>query len=311
MTAKPGPSWPSLPWAEWRDTLETVHMWAQIVGKTRLTLCPSQNHWWHVPLYVTARGLSTSKISHKSLTFDVEFDFFDHLLRIRSDRGEERTLSLAPRTVADFYSEYLKTLRSMGVDLILTNPRPDETPDKIPFADDTLHSSYDPAAMHRFFIALAHVDSLLKQFQGRFLGKSSPVHFFWGSFDLAVTRFSGRRAPERPHTDRITREAYSHEVISAGFWPGDQRFPEAAFYSYAAPAQPDLEKEVVRPGAAFYSHELGEFLLRYEDVRLMPDPNKAVMDFLQSTYDSAARLANWNRAELEREALVRSTPHEA
>ena len=288
--------WPSLVWKEWRDTHDTLHMWTQIVGKTRLELCPPQNHWWHVPLYVSPRGLTTSSIPYGPNIFDVEFDFIDHILRIRTSVGESRALRLAPRTVADFYGDYLSALRAMGIDLELKHPHPDEIPNPIPFANDVEHKSYDPDAAHRFWLALISADRILHEFQGRFLGKTSPVHFFWGSFDLAVTRFSGRPAPPRPGADRMTRVAYSHEVISGGFWPGNEQFPEAAFYAYAAPAPAGFDKAKARPDVAFYSDTFGEFLLRYDDVRNAKDPRVAVLDFLQSTYEAAARLGNWDPA---------------
>lgn len=299
MTPKLAESWPALPFEAWNDTRETLHMWTQIVGKTRLELCPEENHWWHVTLYVTARGLTTSPMPYNARTFDAEFDFIDHVLRIRTSAGDVRTLQLKPRTVADFYAEYLKTLRELGIDVAIRHPQPDEVADPIPFAEDRVHSSYDRDAAHRFWVALTHADEIMKKFRGRFIGKSSPVHFFWGSFDLAVTRFSGRRAPERPSADPITRKAYSHEVISGGFWPGDGRFPDAAFYAYAAPAPAGFEKATIRPEAAFYSQQLGEFLLKYDDVRKAASPDGAVMNFLQSTYEAGARLGNWDRATLE------------
>jgi len=292
--------WPPLPFEEWKDTRETLHMWTQIVGKTRLELCPTENHWWQVPLYVTARGLTTSPIPWGELTFDVEFDFVEHLLRIRTAPGEMRTLALKPRSVADFYEAYLAALRELGVDLKLSHPRPDEVSDPIPFAEDRRHSTYDGEAARNFWIVLTQADRVLKRFRGRFQGKSSPVHFFWGSFDLALTRFSGRRAPERPGVDAITREAYSHEVLSVGFWPGDSRFPEAIFYAYAAPAPAAFEKSRVQPESAFYSDKMGEFLLRYEDVRKAHSPDDAVLEFAQSTYEAGASLGNWDREALER-----------
>ncbi len=299
MTPKLAESWPALPFEAWNSTRETLHMWTQIVGKTRLELCPEENHWWHVTLFVTARGLTTSPMPYNGHTFDAEFDFIDHVLRIRSSAGDLRTLALKPRTVADFYAEYLKTLRELGINVTLRHPHPDEVADPIPFAEDRVHSSYDPDAAHRFWVALTHAGEVMKRFRGRFIGKSSPVQFFWGSFDLAVTRFSGRRAPERTGADAITRKAYSHEEISGGFWPGDARFPHAAFYAYAAPAPAGFEKEVAKPEAAFYSQELGEFLLKYDDIRKATSPDDAVMGFLQSTYEAGARLGNWDRAALE------------
>ncbi|HEY7303950.1 MAG TPA: DUF5996 family protein [Bryobacteraceae bacterium] len=298
--------WPALPFEEWKDTRDTLHMWTQIVGKTRLELCPEENHWWQVTLYVTPRGLTTSPVPYGSNIFDAEFDFIDHVLRIRTSAGGLRTLSLTPRTVADFYAEYLKALHELGVNVAIRHPQPDEVLDPIPFAEDRVHSSYDRDAAHRFWIALVNADRIMKKFRGRFLGKSSPVHFFWGSFDIAVTRFSGRRAPSRPGADPITRKAYSHEVISGGFWPGDTRFPHAAFYAYAAPAPAGFEKEVIRPEAAFYSLKLGEFLLKYDDARAAASPDDAVLDFLQSTYEAGARLAGWDRAALEAVAATAS-----
>jgi hypothetical protein len=299
MTPKLAESWPALPFEAWNDTRETLHMWTQIVGKTRLELCPEENHWWHVTFYVTARGLTTSPMPYNGRTFDAEFDFVDHVLRIRTSSGDLRTLALKPQSVADFYAEYLKTLRELGINITIRHPQPDEVPNPIPFSEDRVHSSYDRAAAHRFGVVLTHADAIMKKFRGRFYGKSSPVHFFWGSFDLAVTRFSGKRAPERPGVDPITRKAYSHEEISGGFWPGDSRFPHAAFYSYAAPAPAGFEKERVKPDAAFYSEQLGEFLLKYDDVRKTPSPGDTAMDFLQSTYEAGARLAGWDRAALE------------
>lgn len=299
MTPKLAESWPALPFEAWNDTRETLHMWTQIVGKTRLELCPEENHWWQVTLYVTARGLTTSPMPYNAHTFDVEFDFVDNVLRIRTSAGDLRTVALKPRSVADFYVEYLKTLRELGINLALRHPHPDEVPNPIPFAEDRVHTSYDRDAAHRFWIALTKADAIMKKFRGRFTGKSSPVHFFWGSFDLAVTRFSGRRAPERAGADPITRKAYSHEVISGGFWPGDARFPDAAFYAYAAPAPTGFYKALVRPQSAFYSQELEEFLLKYEDVRSTASPDEAVLDFLQSTYEAGARLGNWDRASME------------
>lgn len=299
MTPKLAESWPALPFEAWKDTLDTLHMWTQIVGKTRLELCPEENHWWQVTFYVTARGLTTSPMPYNGHTFDAEFDFADHMLRIRTSSGDLRTLALKPRSVADFYAEYLKTLLELGVNVKIRHPQPDEVPDPIPFSEDRVHSSYDREAAHGFWVALTHADTIMKKFRGRFTGKSSPVHFFWGSFDLAVTRFSGRPAPERSGADPITRKAYSHEEISGGFWPGDARFPYAAFYAYAAPAPAGFEKEAIRPEAAFYSQEFGEFLLKYDDVRGAASPEDAVMDFLQSTYEAGARLGNWDRAALE------------
>ena len=292
-------SWPSLPLGEWADTYATLHMWTQVVGKIRLALTPLVNHWWNVPLYVSARGLNTSAMHYNDRTLEIEFDFIDHLLRITCSDGTNRTLSLEPRSVADFYREVMGLLREVGVEVkIWTTPV--EVPDPVPFEQDTAHASYDPEYARRFWRILSLSDRVMEEFRGRFIGKCSPVHFFWGSFDLAVTRFSGRTAPERPDADSITREAYSHEVISHGFWPGAGPLGAAAFYSYTAPEPPGLKEAAIRPAGAFYSNELSEFLLMYEDVRLSASPEDALMEFLQSTYEAGANLANWDRAALER-----------
>jgi len=291
--------WPSLPLSEWKDTYATLHMWTQVVGKIRLALTPLVNHWWNVPLYVSARGLNTSAMHYGDRTLEIEFDFTDHLLRISCSDGMTRTLPLEPRSVADFYREVLRLLREVGVEVkIWTTPV--EIPDPVPFEQDTAHASYDPEYAHRFWRILSISARVLEEFRARFVGKCSPVHFFWGSFDLAVTRFSGRTAPERPGADSITREAYSHEVISHGFWPGAGPLGAAAFYSYTAPEPPGLKEAAIRPASAFYSNELSEFLLMYEDVRLADAPEAALMEFLQSTYEAGANLANWDRAALER-----------
>ncbi len=294
-----GERWPALPLEEWRDTYATLHMWTQIVGKTRLALCPRENHWWHVPLYVTARGLTTSAMPHGDRTVEVTFDFLDHELVVATSDGGTRRMALAPRPVADFYHEYLTTLASLGI-VVRLWPVPVEVERAIPFAEDREHAHYDPEQAARFWRALAHVDQVLKRFRGGFLGKSSPVHFFWGSFDLAVTRFSGRRAPERKDADRITREAYSHEVFSVGFWPGSGPVPEAAFYAYAAPEPGGFREAVVRPDGARYDLGLKEFILPYEVVRTAPAPAEALLAFAQSAYEAAASLGRWNRAALER-----------
>ncbi len=291
--------WPALPWEEWKDTATTLHMWMQMVGKTRLALTPRENHWWNVPLYVTPRGLSTWSIPHHDDLFDLEFDFIDHRLQVRVSSGESKAIALRPQSVAAFYEEYLDLLRSFNVDAKI-NPKPVEVGDPIPFAEDYQHASYDKESVHRFWRILQRSDTLFKRFRARFLGKSSPVHFFWGSFDLAVTRFSGRPAPPRPGADAITREAYSHEVISAGFWPGNGGFGAAAFYCYAAPEPVGLEKEQIRPAQASYSPELKEFILKYDDVHRANSPDDAVFDFLQSSYEAAATLAGWDRTALER-----------
>ncbi len=292
-------AWPSLPLAEWQDTYATLHMWTQIVGKVRLELTPLVNHWWNVPLYLTARGLTTSPIPYGQRTFDVDFDLIDHRLIVNTSEGATKMLALEPRSVADFYSEFMALLRSLEIEVEIY-ATPVEIPDPIPFAEDRVHASYDPEYAHRFWLILRRTERVLQEFRGRFIGKCSPVHFFWGSFDLAVTRFSGRRAPERTDADSITREAYSHEVISHGFWPGAGPLAAPAFYSYTAPEPAGLKQATIRPEKAFYSNELSEFILLYDDVRQSAAPDEALMDFLQSTYEAGANLANWNRAELER-----------
>jgi hypothetical protein len=307
MTSRPAISgsskdnaWPALPLAEWNDTRATLHMWTQIVGKLRLMLSPHLNHWWEVPLYVSARGLATSPIPYRLGILDVEFDFIDHVLTIVTSRGETKTIQLAPRSVADFYREFMATLASVEVAAKIW-PMPVEIPDPIRFDKDTQHASYDPEYANRFWRLLVTVDTICKEFRARFIGKASPVHFFWGSFDLAASRFSGRRAPERPGADRVTRDAYSHEETSAGWWPGGGEFTAPMFYAYAAPEPPGFRESTVRPAQAFYHAKLGEFVLSYDDVRNSPDPKAALMDFLQSTYEAGANLGNWDRAALERQ----------
>lgn len=295
--------WPALPYAEWEPTLDTLHLWTQIVGKTRLALAPRQNHWWSVPLYVTSRGLSTSTVPcGGGTTFDAEFDFVRHRLTLRTNGGAEFGMDLYPRSVADFYQEYRAGLRGLGITTRIW-PVPVEFDDPTPFPQDRHHASYDALFVERFWRILANSDRLLKAFQCRFQGKTSPVHFFWGSFDLAVTRFSGRRAPERPDADAITREAYSHEVISAGFWPGDRRYPRAAYYCYAAPVPPRLDQEHLS-GPGSWNTKLGEFLLNYDDVHDSLHPEDMVEEFLESAYEAAARKANWDREALDRSPAV-------
>jgi hypothetical protein len=301
--------WPPLPFASWAATASTLHMWTQIVGKIRLALSPHVNHWWQVPLYVSARGLSTSAIPYRGRLFEMEFDFLDHNLVIRESDQATKYVPLYARSVADFYRELIAVLHAISIDVKIW-PKPVEVSDPIPFPDDTVHASYDPEAVSKFHRILMSADSVLKKFRGGFLGKVSPVHFFWGSFDLAVTRFSGRRAPDREGADPITREAYSHECSSAGFWPGSGGGPvsDAAFYSYAAPEPPGYSRHPVRPARAFYHPELKEFILMYEDVRNASSPEGALRDFLQSTYQAAAILGNWDRASLERHVTGMSTP---
>lgn len=293
------PEWPALPFKEWEQTCDTLHMWTQIVGKTRMALAPLENHWWNVPLYVTPRGLSTSAIPWRTGSFSIEFDFVAHQLLFHNSGGVQHCMRLYPRSVADFYSEYTASLKSLGIEARIWKV-PVEFDDLTPFDQDQHHASYDAGYVERFHRILIHSDRIFKQFRARFLGKSSPVHFFWGSFDLAVTRFSGRRAPEREGVDPVTREAYSHEVTSCGFWPGDRRFPHPAFYAYSAPVPPGLEKESVRPAAAGWNSQLGEFVFLYEDARKTPAPDQAILDFCQSAYDAGAKLAHWDRDSLER-----------
>jgi hypothetical protein len=291
--------WPPLPYAEWENTRDTLHMWTQIVGKTRLALAPLENHWWNVPLYVTPRGLSTSAIPCGADTFEMEFDLMAHQLLMRKSSGTQHCMRLYARSVADFYAEYLAALRSMGIEVRIYR-KPVEFDDLTPFDEDRHHASYDTVYVERFRRILIQSDRVFKQFRSRFLGKSSPVHFFWGSFDLAVTRFSGRRAPQKDGVDAMTREAYSHEVTSCGFWPGDRRFKNASFYAYSAPTPPGLDGESVRPQAAYWDRQLGEFIFKYEDARVAPAPDQAVLEFCQSAYEAGAKLAQWDRASLER-----------
>jgi hypothetical protein len=302
MDAARNEGWPALPLAEWNDTRATLHMWTQIVGKVRLALSPRVNHWWEVPLYVSSRGLTTSPIPYHSEIFEIEFDFLAHRLQIHTSRGQSSSLVLESRSVADFYREFMAALESLGIGLKIW-PMPVEIPDPIHFDHDHVHASYDSEYANRFWRILVAVSAIFAEFRARFIGKSSPVHFFWGSFDLAVSRFNGKRAPERPGADSITREAYSHEDISAGFWPGSAPGTDAAFYAYAAPEPPGFSKSAVRPAPAFYSAKLSEFVLMYDDVRRADSPRAALLDFLQSTYESAANLAAWDRSALERPAL--------
>jgi hypothetical protein len=294
-------AWPALPLSEWADTYATLHMWSQVVGKVRLALSPRVNHWWEVPFYVSGRGLTTSPIPYEKGIFEVQFDFIDHRLDVITDRGEVRSLPLGPRTVADFYAEFMEMLHSLGINVRIWR-MPVEIPNPVPFHLDRAHASYDSEYAHRFWRILVTVDSIFKEFRSRFQGKASPVHFFWGSFDLAVTRFSGRRAPERVGADTITREAYSHEVISVGFWPGGGDMKDAAFYTYAAPEPAGFGDRAVRPAKAFYSKQMSEFFLLYDDVRAAASPRDALLEFCQSTYEAGADLGRWDRANLERSA---------
>jgi len=301
-------TWPALPLSEWKDTYATLHMWTQIVGKIRLALGPDINHFWGSTLYLSSRGLTTSPIPYVQGTFEIVFDFVAHVLEITTSRGETRSFQLEPCTVADFYAKLMAALHSLKIDVKVW-PMPVEVPRPVRFTLDEGHASYDGAYAHRFWQILVSVSTVFWEFRSRFIGKCSPVHFFWGSFDLAVTRFSGRRAPERPGADPITREAYSHEVSSVGFWPGDgEAIGDAAFYAYATPEPPGFKEYRVRPAKAFYHPEKSEFFLMYKDVRSSEKPAEMLMDFCQSTYEAAAIAGNWDRANLERPApIVKNT----
>jgi hypothetical protein len=294
--------WPELPLAAWQDTYATLHMWSQIVGKVRLALSPKLNQWWEVPLYVSAVGLTTSPIPYARGIFEVQFDFVDHKLTVQTNHSTGATMKLAPRTVADFYSMFMAILAELGIEVRIW-PMPVEIPDPIAFDQDTQHKSYNPDYANRFWRILVSSDSVFKEFRARFTGKSSPSHFFWGSFDLAVTRFSGRRAPERPGADAVTREAYSQEVISAGWWPGGGDVAGAAFYAYAAPEPEGFSKQAISPAKAFYDPKLKEFLLMYDDLRQASSPRATLLEFLQSTYDAGANTGGWDRKSLEKESI--------
>lgn len=293
------PRWPALPLDAWEPTRATLHMWTQIVGKIRLALTPPVNHWWQVPLYVSAQGLTTSLIPCGAKSFEILFDFVRHVLLIQKSDGTSRSLKLAAMSVADFDGEVMAMLRAMDIAVTIW-PVPVEIPNPIRFDQDSAHAAYDADAVNRFWRILMSADAVLKEFRGGFLGKCSPVHFFWGSFDLAVTRFSGRRATLRPDADAITREAYSHEVSSVGWWPGDDTVREPAFYSYAAPEPAGYSNWPVQPAAAFYHPGMSQFILHYDDVRQAADPREAVLAFCRSTYEGAATLGKWDRSELER-----------
>jgi Family of unknown function (DUF5996) len=293
-------TWPRLDWQQWSETADTLHMFAQIVGKTRLALAPLQNHWWNVPLYVTARGLTTSAMPlAEGGLLDIEFDFIAHELTFRRSTGQTKVMSLRAQSVAEFFAAYMETLNALSVP-ILIDRLPVELKQPIRFDRDIVHKDYDRDAVHRFWRILSNADTLFKRFSGNFYGKVSPVHFFWGSFDLAVTRFSGRRAPVRPGVDSIQAEAYSHECISAGFWPGNGGYGQAAFYCYAAPV-PDGLAETTIAGYGTFNQELGEFLLNYDDVLRSADPAETVLDFLCNTYAAAADAAKWDRVDLDRQ----------
>jgi hypothetical protein len=309
VTSAPGSAvadavWPALPLAAWQDTFDTLQMWTQIVGKTRLALAPMENHWWNVPLYVTPRGLTTSAMPHGSRIFAVDFDFLDHQLYVRASDGSSRTLPLVPQSVADFYAAYRETLRSLGLEARI-RPVPVEVEIAIPFAEDRTHASYDADAAYRWWRLLVQADRAMKRFRGRFLGKQSPVHVFWGSFDLAATRFSGRHAPRHPGgapncPDYVMEEAYSHECSSCGLWAGGGAIAEPAFYSYAYPEPAGYAEYAIRPAGAYYSRELREFVLPCEAVRSSSAPDETLLEFCQSAYEAAADLGRWDRAALDR-----------
>jgi hypothetical protein len=301
MNANPArdESWPALPLESWRDTRDTLHMWTQMVGKLALATTPLINHWWNVTLHLTARGLATQPMNSRGRKLTATFDFISHELIFQCSDGLSASIAMKSRTVADFYAEVMATLRRMEVDAHIWT-MPSEVPDPIRFETDTTHRSYDPAWAHAHWRALVSMWPTLEEFRSRFIGKCSPVHFFWGGFDVAVTRFSGRRAPPRPEADAVTREGYSHEVISQGFWPGGKGFEDAAFYAYAAPEPEGFRAARIQPAAARYVPDLGIFLLPYEAVRTSASPERELQMFLESTYGEAARLASWDRRALER-----------
>lgn len=299
MTSSTARAWPALPLDAWRDTYATLHMWTQIVGKLCLALTTRSNHFWNIAFHVTSRGLATPTLTVGGHSLTITFDFVVHQLIFQCSDGRTETIALEPRTVADFYARVMETLHRMGVDAKIWT-MPVEIPDPIRFEADTIHRSYDRAQASAVWQAMVLMKPVFERFRCGFVGKCSPVHFFWGSFDLAVTRFSGRRAPPRPGADAITVEAYSHEVVSHGFWPGSGVIQEAAFYAYAAPEPAGFKAVVARPAAAYYSKELSEFILPYEAVRTAASPEQELTAFFESTYEPAARFASWNRADLER-----------
>jgi len=296
--------WPSLPYPAWRETCTTLHLWTQVIGKIRLACTPWLNHSWHVTLYPTAQGLTTSLVPYGQRSFEIEFDFNQHQLVIRTGEGGSEKIALKPRTVASFFAAVIATLASLEIAVQITE-LPCEIPGAIPFSHDHTHSAYDPEYAHRLWRALIQIDRVFKQFRTGFIGKCSPVHFFWGSFDLAVTRFSGRPAPLHPGgvpgvADAVMREAYSHELSSAGFWPGGSGIDYPAFYSYAFPEPTGYRSSTTEPKEAFFNEALGEYLLPYETVRTATNPDATLLAFLQSTYDAAANCGNWDRSALER-----------
>jgi hypothetical protein len=299
----PDDRWPPLPLGSWADTCATLHMWTQIVGKVRLALAPPVNHWWHVTQMLTARGLTTGAMPYVRGWFEMIFDFVDHRLLILTSDGRSRALALGPQTVAEFYARVRALLGELGITVRIW-PMPVEVPSPVRFDQDHQHGSYDAEWVTRWWHVLSSSQQVLNEFRGEFVGKCSPVHFFWGSFDLAVTRFSGRRAPEREGADRITREAYSHEVSSVGFWPGVPGVSDATFYAYAAPEPPGFKTAPVGPAGACYSADLNEFILSYEDVRTSASPRDALLEFARRTYEAGASLGGWDRAALERQERI-------
>ena len=289
--------WPALPLDEWADTYATLHLWTQVVGKVRMSLSPELNHWWHATLYVNSRGLTTSPIPYGTGVFEIQFDFLEHQLEVWTSEGGLKVQPLQPRSVAAFYSSLMETLHGLGIACAI-NTKPQEIADPIPFEQDEKHGAYDAAYAHRFWRILLSTSIVMQQFRSRFIGKCSPVHFFWGSFDLACSRFSGRLAAP-PRKGAITAPAYSHEVISAGFWPG-AGLGSPAFYAYAAPSPAGLASEAIAPAAAGWNPQLSEFILKYDEIRSLPEPGEALMEFLESTYAAGAKLANWDRNALER-----------
>ncbi|MDL2355554.1 MAG: DUF5996 family protein [Pseudomonadota bacterium] len=301
-------AWPALPYDQWKDTRATLHLWSQIVGKIRLTQSPWINHAWHATFYLTARGITTSPIAHGARTVELAFDFIDHVLRIETSDGESRIMALKPRPVAQFYDELMAHMTELGLPVHI-HVTPNELIDAIPFPQDHVHAAYDAEAANRYWRLLLQAERVFTEFRSRFIGKCSPVHLFWGSFDLAVSRFSGAPAPEHPGgaphcPDWVTRDAYSHEVSSCGFWPGNDAMPYPLFYAYAYPEPAGFSGAQLRPAAAFYDSGFGEFVLPYEEVRMAPDPDGMLLDFLQSAYEAAADLGKWPRAQLERAGIV-------
>lgn len=310
MSNQPAPIdiWPSLPLDAWQDTYATLHLWTQIIGKIRLALAPKLNHWWQSTLYVTPRGLTTASIPYENRSFQISFDFIEHQLQIDTSDGMNKRIALVPRSVADFYQTVMAALSEMGIEVRIWT-MPQEIAEPLPFAQDDQHAAYDPDYAQRFWRILVQVDRVMNLFRSRFIGKSSPVHFFWGSFDLAVTRFSGRRAPEHPGgvpnmADWVTREAYSHEVSSCGFWPGGGSVVDPVFYAYAYPTPEGFQDYPIAPREAFYSSQMQEFVLPYEAVRQASDPDAMILAFFQSTYEAAAILGHWDRDALEHTPLL-------